>query len=161
MPDNPIQIRPMEPDEIQTVSELVFRSFRNNVAAYYSEEGAETFFNYTNPKELAERRQKDHFFLVAVRDRQIIGMIEIRNNNHISLLFVEPLRQYQGVGKKLLEKAVAIIRQADPQALSLTVNSSPNSVEAYKRFGFAPTDSFQEKNGIQFLPMMLEIPVGF
>ncbi len=151
-----IQIRPMEPDEIQAVSDLVFRSFKNNVAPYYSEEGVETFFDYANPKALSERFLKDHFILVAVEKQALVGMIEIRNNRHISLLFVEPMQQQKGIGKGLLERAIALSRQSDPESKGLTVNSSPNSVEAYKRFGFAPTDSFREKNGIQFMPMRLE-----
>jgi GNAT superfamily N-acetyltransferase len=161
MADDSIQIRPMKQEEIQAVSDLVFRSFKNNVAAYYSEEGVETFFDYANPKALNERFLKDHFILVAVEKQALVGMIEIRNNCHISLLFVEPLQQEKGIGKGLLGKAIAMARQSDPEFKGLTVNSSPNAVEAYKRFGFAPTDSFQEKNGIQFLPMMLEIPAGF
>jgi GNAT superfamily N-acetyltransferase len=158
MADDSIQIRPMKQEEIQAVSDLVFRSFKNNVVSYYSEEGVETFFDYANPKALGERFLKDHFVLVAVKKQALVGMIEIRNNRHISLLFVEPMQQEKGIGKGLLEQASARARQSDPESKGLTVNSSPNSVEAYKRFGFALTDSFQEKNGIQFLPMMLEWP---
>jgi len=160
MADDSIQIRPMKQEEFQAVSDLVFRSFKNNVAAYYSEEGVETFFDYANPKALSERFLKDHFILVAVEKQALVGMIEIRNNRHISLLFVELLQQEKGIGKELLGKAIAMARQSDPEFKGLTVNSSPNAVEAYKRFGFAPTDSFQEKNGIQFMPMALEVPAG-
>jgi len=146
----------MEQNEIRAVSDLVFRSFKTNVAPYYSEEGVETFFDYANPKALGERFQNNHFVLVAFAKQVLVGMIEVRNHSHISLFFVEPLQQEKGIGKELLNRAMARARQSDPEFKGLTVNSSPNAVEAYKRFGFAPTQSFQEKNGIQFLPMMLE-----
>jgi predicted GNAT family N-acyltransferase len=147
----------MKQDEIRAVSDLVFRSFKNNVAPYYSEEGVETFLDYANPNAMTARFQKDHFTLIAMQAQALVGMIEIRNHSHISLFFVESLEQQKGIGKALLKKAINTIQKSNPDQKVLTVNSSPNSVEAYKRFGFAPTNSFQEKNGIQFMPMALEL----
>jgi GNAT superfamily N-acetyltransferase len=152
MANDSIRIRPMQPEKIRAVSDLVFRSFKSNVAPYYSGEGVETFFDYADPGALAERFQKDHFVLVALEGPALVGMIEIRNNRHISLLFVEPLQQQKGIGKGLLARAIFLARQNDPELKELTVNSSPNSVEAYKRFGFTPSASFQEKTGFSFCP---------
>jgi predicted GNAT family N-acyltransferase len=84
-------------------------------------------------------------------------MIEIRENNHISLFFVDVAMQNQGVGRALLEHALEEIKQSNPGVQQITVNSAPNAVEAYKHLGFRRSADEQTVNGITTIPMALDL----
>lgn len=153
-----LHIRPMQPDEETEVCELVKRVFHACVAPHYSKAGVEEFLNYMQPDLFAQRCQSDHFVCVAVARQKIVGAIEVRENRHVALLFVDKPYQRKGVGKELLRHAVEMGRKHSPELRELTVNASPNSVQAYETFGFRPTGAEQIKNGIRFTPMCLKLP---
>jgi GNAT superfamily N-acetyltransferase len=155
----PIEIicRPMAPGEHLAVGQLVERVFRHDVAPLYADEGVREFLTYATADKILDRSGRDHQVLVAMTDDALIGIIEIRHCDHISLFFIDPSYQRGGVGRKLLACALACCREHRPDVEQVTVNSSPNAVEAYLRFGFRATGPLQAKNGIGFVPMTLEL----
>jgi GNAT superfamily N-acetyltransferase len=144
----------MRPDEAPTISALVARVFDQLIAPEYGAEGVAEFRRYIHPAELAARLEKNHFVLICQADDVLAGMIEIRNHEHISLLFVAPEHQRQGIARALWERALAICREARPTPAEVTVNSSPYAVPVYERLGFRPVGEWQEVHGIRFLPMV-------
>ena len=75
---------------------------------------------------IAERVAQDFcFVLVAVQADQLIGMIEVRNYNHIALLFVDDEHQRQGIASSLLEVAIEKCREKNATLRRITVNASP------------------------------------
>ena len=153
-----IKIRLMDPGEETIVSDLVTTTFRRDVAPLYTQEGIREFLSYANPGALQERQSRDHMILVASQDKSIVGVLELRDASHLSLLFVETMHQRQGVGRLLVNEALRFIQAHHPETQEITVNSSPNAVEAYQRFGFQVRSELQVKNGIGFVPMTL--PLG-
>ena len=147
----------MKPDEKTEVSNLVIGTFQRDVAPLYAQEGIRAFLSYANPGELLDRQSRNHIILVACHDSQIIGALELRDYCHVSLLFVAVKHQRKGVGRSLLDEALQSIRTHHPEVGEVTVNSSPNAVAAYKRFGFHVTGEYQVKNGIGFVPMSLAL----
>lgn len=144
----------MDPEEESAVANLVTSTFQHDVAPHYSREGIHAFLAYADPSAIKDRQERNHVVLVAFQDDEsIVGIIELRDFSHVSMLFVEPTHQRKGVGRQLLNEAVQLMRMYHPELHEVTVNSSPNSVEAYKRFGFRATDELQIKNGIKFVPM--------
>jgi predicted GNAT family N-acyltransferase len=87
-----------------------------------------------------------------------VGAIEVRDYNHISLLFVHMAHQRQGIARELLRRALAICCRYRPSLRQVDVNSSPNAVVAYARLGFRQRGPEQIKNGIRFVPMVLDLP---
>jgi len=152
-----IKIRFMDSGEETAVSNLVTSTFQHDIAPHYAQEGIHEFLAYANPSTLLERKSRNHAVLVATRDEALIGVLELRDYCHVSLLFVAPLQQRQGVGRLLVHEALQLIRAHHPETKEVTVNSSPNAVEAYKRFGFKATGELQVKNGIGFVPMTLPL----
>jgi len=153
-----ILCRPMAPGEHVAVSRLVARVFHHDVAPLYAEEGVREFLAYAGADKILDRSAHDHQVFVALPGDDLIGAIEIRHGDHISLFFIDPAYQRRGVGRQLLACGLAFCRQHRPDLQAVTVNSSPNAVEAYQRFGFQPTGPMQVKNGIGFVPMVLEFP---
>ncbi len=148
----------MQVRDAEAAANLVAAVFNKHVAPFYVPEGVAEFKTYASPQSLAQRLLSDYNGFVAFDDQgQLIGVIECRHSSHISLLFVDAQHQRMGIGKALVERALATCKQQDPTPDSLTVNASPNAVAAYLSFGFVATGPEQELNGIKFVPMQLDL----
>jgi GNAT superfamily N-acetyltransferase len=152
------EVRALRPDEVPTAAELVGRVFMECVAPLYSAEGIKEFLSYASPEALTRRLRSQLEILVAVDEGEVIvGVVGVRDHCHISLLFVESGFQRMGIGRRLVEAVVEACKEVNPIPTEVTVNASPNSVEAYERYGFIARGPDQEKNGIRFVPMGLTI----
>jgi ribosomal protein S18 acetylase RimI-like enzyme len=147
----------MRPGEESEVFNLVFRTFTEFIAPHYSRAGVLEFLKYIRPGSLLGRLQKEHFVLLAIAQRKIIGIIEVRGNSHISLLFVDKQFQKRGIARELLRRTLRICVKEKPDLSKITVNASPNSVRIYQRLGFRPAGSEQVKRGIRYTPMTLTL----
>jgi GNAT superfamily N-acetyltransferase len=85
--------------------------------------------------------------------QDLVGILEIRRPDHISMLFVSSQYQQHGIATRLFTKAVEICLQQLPTLKAITVNSSPNAVPIYERLGFRRDAEKQEVQGIRFTPM--------
>ena len=155
MNEHPVVIRSMEPGEETAVCCLVRRVFAEFVAPLYAEQGIQEFERYTSPDLLAQRIQINHFVLVAEARAELIGAIEVRDCNHIALLFVTPEWQGQGVARKLLQQALAMAKGRKPDLTVVNVHASPNAVDVYKALGFEVTGVEHLDHGIRFMPMRM------
>lgn len=151
----PITFRPMKPGEEACVVDLILRVFTKFVAHQFSQEGIAEFKKFIRSDALSERMRAGNIMLLAESGHKIIGFIEVRENNHIALLFVESLYQCRGVGKELIRRSIKICKSRKPELHRITVNSSPNAYNAYQKYGFIATDDEKVKNGIRFIPMAL------
>jgi len=134
----------------------VVRIFTEFVAPLYSPEGVHEFLTYAaDPDQLRDRLLANHFVLVAEIQGRILGAIEIRNYNHISLFFIDGESQRKGTGRELWRRALDACLADRTDLAKITVHSSPNASEAYQRLGFRAEGPEQIVNGIRFVPMAL------
>jgi len=145
----------MQAGEEARITDLVMKVFDEFVAPGFSEEGIAEFKKFVDTDALAKRHAAGNILLVAESDRNIIGIIAMRDNSHIALLFVKKTYQRKGIARRLVQQGVAICRQNNPALNIVTVNASPNAVTAYEHIGFRKVAEEQEKNGIRFIPMEL------
>ncbi|MBE9166386.1 GNAT family N-acetyltransferase [Pleurocapsales cyanobacterium LEGE 06147] len=94
--------------EILAVSKLLEQVFNEFIAPEYSSEGIQEFHRYIQPTELLARQKKHYFTLVSVARDRVVGVIEVRNHNHVCLLFVAPEFQRWEIAKELFRKALQI-----------------------------------------------------
>ena len=149
-----ITYRAMKSGEEQRVSELILDSFGEFIGPEYSREGVDEFRKYVQPEALQQRSRADHSVLVATANDRIAGVIEIRQNDHVSLLFVDKALHRRGIAKELVQRAMAIMRQAKPELERVSVNSTRYGVAAYEKLGFRRTGPERAVNGIVFIPMV-------
>ena len=147
----------MEPGEEAGVIDFVSTVFNEYVAPLYSPEGVSEFMKYLREDELAQRIRSGNFVLLAKSGVGIIGVVEVRDNSHIALLFVKGSYQKQGIGRELLKNAIEKCKALNPDILRISVNSSPNAVSAYRTMGFSAIEQEQAVNGIRFTPMALSL----
>lgn len=147
----------MRPGEETSVSDLIVMTFQRDVAPLYNKQGIREFLSYVTPEAILSRQARKHVMLVAFQDACLVGALELREYSHVSLLFVEAMGQRKGIGRQLMDEALQICETHHPGIHEITVNASPNAVEAYKRFGFHAVGELQVKNGIGFVPMALPL----
>ena len=152
-----VSIHQMEPGDEERVCRLVRQVFNDFVAPLYAQEGVEEFLRYADPGLMAKRAQSNHLALIAEANGELIGAIEMRDFNHISLLFVAREKQRQGIGRQLLQEALTIARRYEPGLSEVDVHSSPNAVDAYERLGFQAVGPEELENGISFIPMRMRM----
>ena len=150
-----VRYRAMRPGEAAAVSALILASFDEFIGPDYDGEGVAEFRRFAAPAAIAERAAGDHLVRVATVDGALAGMIEIRDHNHVALLFVDKAYQRRGLARGLLDSALADARAAAPGVERVTVNSSRYGVAAYERLGFRQTGPERSVNGIVFIPMAM------
>lgn len=137
--------------------DLAWRTFLKFEAPEYSEEGIENFKAFVYDGVLKNMFHNGAYQLfVAVSGGVIIGIISLRDNNHISLLFVDSKYHRQGVGSGLISKLAEYL-YCEMGQTSMTVNAAPYAVEFYHKVGFEDTGEEQVSAGIRFTPMVLYI----
>ncbi|EKU97666.1 putative acyltransferase [Leptolyngbya sp. PCC 7375] len=157
MIDKALTYRPLNVTDAREVSELVARGFNEFVAPECSSEGIQEFYRYIQPNAFRTRVQTNHFSLITLVQDKIVGVIEMRDHNHISLLFVTSEFQHRGIAKELLRQALQICRANEPRLSEISVNSSSYAVPIYEKLGFHRAGERQVRNGIGFIPMVLKL----
>jgi len=139
---------------------LVMDCFNEYVAPGYIKEGVAEFSRYVDPDLMKARIANNHFVILAMDHDNMAGVIEVRNNNHISLFFVKKDHQHQGIGRKLHELAIEKCRTLNPEVTTIDVHSSPYAVHIYQKLGFIKQSEEQISNGIRYTPLILHLKPG-
>ncbi len=151
-----LSIHQMQRGHEQAVADLIERTFMAAVAPGYSPEGVEAFLRYAAPGALLHRAEgPKHRTLVAIDGDRAVGVVELREGRHISLMFVDPLYQGRGLGRQLLHRVLSA--RQETQVAEITVNASPNAVSTYRRMGFRPAEPQRERDGILYVPMVAQL----
>ena len=138
--------------ELAEIAGFARRVYDAAIAPDESEEGRATYARYADAVAMAARAERHAWWTARATGRDggaLVGVLEVRDGMHVSMLFVDPARQRAGIGRRLLAAAFG-----PPAAWpELTVNSTPGAVGAYERLGFRSMDVLQERNGLRFVPM--------
>lgn len=145
----------MKPVDIMDAPDLVIRMTNDFLAHDYLEEERWEFLKCIQSNRVMHPFGMKHFVLIAEMEEQIVGTIEIRENNHIVLFCVEKKYRQRGIGKKLLQRALELCKKNNPQLSEVTVNSLPGSVFIYEKLGFRVEKPLGEKWDIPCTPMFL------
>lgn len=152
-----VQIRAMGPEDADEVHDVVVAAFEARIAADYSAAAALGFRAYA-ARRAWRSRLADHVVLVAIDERAIVGVCEVRPPQHVSMLFVRPDRQRRGIGRQLVAAAVAACKASQPGLAAVTVASTPFAVPVYRRLGFVATGALADQGGgIVAMPMVLHL----
>ncbi|MEI6286108.1 MAG: GNAT family N-acetyltransferase [Bacillota bacterium] len=149
-----IRYRVLKKTETEEASIFVRGVFRMFIAPSLKPLGREEFMKYTTPEQF-HARLCDNYTYVAINKGKIVGLINARNVNHISLLYVTLHMQKQGVARQLLDFVVKRARKKGCSEIS--VNSSLYAIAAYEHLGFVRMGERSVENGIVFVRMVKQI----
>ncbi len=140
----------------QRIHDLVKKVYDEFVAGDCTEEGNNTFYDFIKPESISMRLQSGNIIFICKEGDCIIGMIELKDLNHISLLFVDKDFQGLGIARKLFNETVGIARSGGNNDF-IDVNSSLFAIPIYTKLGFKTTSEVQIVNGIKFVRMKCEL----
>lgn len=147
------QIRSAYRDEWEDAMTLAWRTFLKFEADVYTPEGVRNFENFITDSTLHRMFVMGAYqMFVALDGKKIVGMITLRNNAHISLLFVDEKYHKQGIGRALIQY-LANYLLTEVQVSRVTVNASPYGVGFYHKLGFRDLRPQEQKDGIIYTPM--------
>ncbi|HNV35036.1 MAG TPA: GNAT family N-acetyltransferase [Bacillota bacterium] len=139
-------IRMLGKDDIPKALDLAWQVFMEFEAPDYSKEGIRAFRSFLD----CEAAIKALTFYGCYVDDELAGMLAMRGDSHICMLFVTGSFHKRGIGRALFDHALE-----NSSAAEITVHSSPYAEGFYGRLGFAKTDVEQVRDGIRFIPMSL------
>lgn len=149
----PYFVRKAKEEDWDDAISVAWKTFMKFEADDYTKEGIRSFFDFITDSVL-HRMFLNGFYpmFVAEDNGKIIGMITLRNDTHISLLFVEEAYHRQGVGSCLMRTMWDFI-QTELGKEMVTVNSSPYGIGFYHQLGFRDLGPEVTKDGIRYTPM--------
>jgi len=152
-----INFRELKSGEEIKVCNLVARSFNEFIAPGFSEEGVQEFFKYANPRALKKRAESGYFSMVAESQGKLAGIIEMRGDNHISMLYVDKAFHRKGVAKELFRLALEQVSFKNESPKDITVNSSRYAATFYESLGFIQYEDEKSIFGVLHIPMVLSL----
>lgn len=155
-----MEIREIKKEEWNQAIGVAWRTFLKFEANEYSPEGVKNFYQFIIDDTLFKMFQLGHYQMWgAFEKNKIVGILGVRNLNHISLLFVEEEYHKRGIASGLLKNYFHYLL-TEVGKDSTTVNSSPYAVGFYHKLGFVDTDVELTKDGIRYTPMTCTLKSG-
>lgn len=155
--ENRYIIRPIQLSEWEEAMRLAWDTFVIYEAPEYSREGIQAFKNFVNDPILKNLFEEGKYKVNgAFYNGIMVGVIGVRNINHVSLLFVDSDYHRKGIARNLM-LSVFKSTYEDYGKREMTVNSSPYAVGFYHKMGFIDTDVEQTTDGIRYTPMVVKI----
>lgn len=149
-------IRMAKEEDWDNAMELAWKTFLKFEANDYSEKGIRSFEEFITDSTLHRMFILGKYqMLVAEMNHKMIGMITLRDESHISLLFVDADYHKKGVGRNLIE-ALKKYLKTELGIFHLTVNAAPYGIGFYHKLGFYDLDLPKENDGIIYTPMELK-----
>jgi GNAT superfamily N-acetyltransferase len=146
-------VRPAYREEWDDAMALAWRTFMRFEAKDYTLEGIESFQNFITDSILHRMFLLGEYQLfVAYAQCGVVGLITLRSQTHISLLFVEERYHRRGIGSALLRYVCDYVKYEEGHDL-ITVNAAPYATEFYHKFGFVDTGELTWNDGIYYTPM--------
>jgi ribosomal protein S18 acetylase RimI-like enzyme len=147
----------IEDYEIEESWKLIQKVYNKFIAPDYNDQGNKKYHELINIDFLKNREIDNRLCMICKQNNIIIGIIGIRNDFHITIFFVDPEFQNQGVGKRLIKLATEQFKEYNNKIGYLEVNSSPYAVEIYKKIGFRKISEEKNVFGIRFTEMRMDI----
>jgi len=151
------EIRQFIPGDEKLIHELVKTVYDEFISQENSKEGNQLFYDWITTENIASRQQAQNNLWLAWEQKKLVGVIELRDKQHITLLFVDKSYQGLGIATQLFKKSVNESMNRFPEIDKFFVHASLCSVPAYKSLGFKVTGAAKKENGIYYVPMEMQI----
>lgn len=153
----PVEIRFLAQNEWDEAMELAFRTFLQFEGDVYPPEGIRSFEDFITDSSLKRMFVNGIYQMMGAYVKgKLVGMISLRNQTHISLLFVDGRFHKRGIGRALISRLSDYVREEEGLS-RMTVFSSPYGVDFYHRLGFRDLGPQKQQDGIIYTPMVLQL----
>jgi len=146
------ELRPAANTEAEQIRALMAAVIRTSVTDDETVR-ADTIANVNRNVEFWLEHPEQCVHLVATVAGTIVGVILVKEFWNLCSLFVEPKHQGNGLGRALVNAAVAACRGKSPKQ-AVWLNAATNAIGFYTHLGFEPRQSRQQLPP-GFMPMQL------
>lgn len=102
---------------------------------------------------IEETREKGNIvFFGALENDRVVGVLGMRENNHIGYFYIDKNYHRQGIGKRLFN-----LMKSQYERKIFTVNAMPTGVNAYLAMGFVQAGDLVNSNGVITTPMQYSL----
>lgn len=151
----PYEIRMAYQGEWEEAMALAWKTFLEFEADDYSPEGIRSFEDFITDSTLRRMFIMGAYqMFVALDGTRMAGMITVRSNSHISLLFVDKEYHRKGIGRALMQDLCRYLR-TELDVRRVTVNAAPFGIGFYHKIGFTDLEPEQMSSGIRYTPMAM------
>lgn len=148
-----IAIRRFRKEDALKVSNVTKRSQLITLKNHYPKKLLVFYCKKNTPKKVIERAKKQKTF-VAAEGKKILGVASL-SGNEIGTLYVDPIHQKKGVGKKLFERVKKEVQKQGHKKLK--VGSSLYAINFYKKLGFKVVrKQHKEDMGVRYYNVLME-----
>lgn len=138
--------------DAESISRLLYYLSEKFIIIEFSDQGKAALLKTLSADAIYKNIKNNFRYHVAELDGDIIGVIAMKENQHLYHLFVAESQQGKGVAKSLWHTAKKACLEAE-EINQIFVNSSLNAVSFYEQLGFKKQSARQNVNGICFVPM--------
>jgi GNAT superfamily N-acetyltransferase len=180
-----MKIKQATEEDAKAISSLILETARAQLRGEFSDDGWALFLNLLNENtQKSLIKSKKFVYIVAVKEGaldkeavdvniegarntdEIVGVLAIKDVNHLFHFFISPAWQGKGIAKLLWNQGVIEIRESINKKIikaqnsddSISVNSSDFGLKFYQHLGFVMVEGRQKKNGICYTPMRYTSP---
>lgn len=149
-----LHIRPAKADDAPAISRLV-QGLAHHFLLDPAQAATAPFLQTVSPSAIAGYIASDAFdYCVGECQGQLVGVVAVRDGQHLFHLFVDTAFQRKGFAARLWAHAQQRA-QARGNTGGFTVNSTPYALPVYQRLGFVATGPEVQTRGIAYVPMRL------
>ena len=137
-----ITIRRATEDDIATIRDLAWCIFPHTYREILTPEQNDYMMEWMySESSLRDQMAHGHQYLLAYDGSTAVGYVSVEQQDehlfHLQKIYVLPERQGEGLGKKLFEAAIRLIKSQHPGpcAMELNVNRNNRAVTFYERMG--------------------------
>ena len=127
-----MKIRKFQNKDARKVSYVIAKTMRTNMSKDYSKGLIDAMIRNRQPKDIIKLSKKRDFYVAEQGDR-ILGVAALEEDD-VHTMFVNPLYQGKGIGKKLIERVEILAKKRKIKKLS--VKSTKGAEKFYQRMGF-------------------------
>ena len=151
-----LRIQLGRPDDARAVAVLVRRVTRRWILPDQPREAGLALLSRQGAPAQRQRMHEGHRFHLAWLGDTLVGVATVRDDSHLTQLFVSTRYHGRGIARQLWRRAMAdALRRAGTRRF--TLNASRCAVPAYRRMGFVATGPERfSPNGALTTPMQLE-----
>jgi len=149
-----VNIRRANLSDAPAISQLILSLVKEFISHEYTQQGEQVMINSMSETAITHNinRGLEYFVALKPNTRQpLIGVLAIKNKNHIYHLFVDKNHHHQNIAKQLWQHYLAL-----EDVSQCSVNSSKYAIGFYQSIGFKATDDVYEKEGVTCYPMVRE-----
>ncbi|MFK2932682.1 GNAT family N-acetyltransferase [Dyella agri] len=151
-----LRIRLGRPDDALATSVLVRRLTRRWILPDQPPGAGQALLSRQGAAVQRMRMHEGHRFHLAWLGDTLVGVATMRDDSHLTQLFVSTRYHGRGIARRLWQRAMAdAVRRAGTRRF--TLNASRCAVPAYRRLGFVAAGPERlSPNGVLTTPMVLE-----